>query len=212
MRSPSCVDCCCVWACSHTRTIRWSSWRSGYYALREPSSTAIYILLTVVRTFRLFCFRAWPALTTRVSRGTTKNIPNPVTRTMMSIWNMLFWMLGDRDEILIIPGLWSRGPENPPLSHFPSSWPRKLDQAIPTGDLRSFLRLMIFLNLDFTGFDVSSTTACSHQTKVVTDWMLPVFRPGLVGISRDNFVETLADMVSDYSILVFLHGSIANLL
>ena len=42
--------------------------------------------------------------------------------------------------------------------------------------------------------------------------MLPVFRPGLVGISRDNFVETLADMVSDYSILVFLHGSIANLL
>lgn len=105
-----------------------------------------------------------------------------------------------------------RGQPNPPLSHFPSSWSRKLDQPIPTGEFRSFLRLMLFLSLDSTGFDISGLAAWSNQAEEVVDCMLAAFRPGPEGISWDHFVEVLDDMVCDSYPCVLTGGSVTNLL
>lgn len=120
------------------------------------------------------------------------------------------WCVERRSRSHYNPAMVFRGQPNPPPSHFPSSWSRKLDQPIPTGESRSFLRLMLVLNLDSTGFDISSLAAWSQQAEEVVDCMLAAFRPGPEGISWDYFVEALADMVCDSYSCVLTGRIVAN--
>lgn len=81
------------------------------------------------------------------------------------------------------------GPSNPPPSHFPSSWSGDLDQTIPTGEFRSFLRLMMVLNLYNSGIDVARFSACLTQVEKTTDCLLAAFQPSLNHgmLSWENF-------------------------
>src|SRR5699024_5560608 len=48
------------------------------------------------------------------------------------------WMVKNRARDPNNPRVMISGPENPPLSHFPSSWSKNLDESILTGDFQSF--------------------------------------------------------------------------
>ena len=105
------------------------------------------------------------------------------------------WMVRNRVRDPSNPRVMISGPENPPPSHFPSSWSKDFDQSIPTGDFRSFLRLMTVLNLYNSGAD--SSTLSAWQIEKVTSCMLEAFQPSATGITWDNFSQAVENyMVS----------------
>lgn len=77
------------------------------------------------------------------------------------------------------------GPQNPLPSHFPSPWSGDLNQEIPTGEFRSFLRLMLILNLYNSGIDAACFSACLYQVEKATDCVLAAFCPS----SNHGFVS-----------------------
>lgn len=81
------------------------------------------------------------------------------------------------------------GLANPPASHFPSSWSRNFDQPIPTAEFRSFLRLMVFLNL----YDSRADASNHVQVEKVTDCLLAAFQPNIAGIVWDHFSQAIAN-------------------
>ena len=81
------------------------------------------------------------------------------------------------------PKVMIQGPKQPPPSQFPSSWSRDLDQFIPTVEFRSFLRLMVVLNLFSSGIEAKDFITSVPQTEKVTDCLLAAFQAGPNGIS-----------------------------
>ena len=105
------------------------------------------------------------------------------------------WMVRNRARDPNNPRVMISGPENPPPSHFPSSWSKDFDQSIPTGDFRSFLRLMTVLNLYHGGANVSNLSV--QQIEEVTSCMLAAFQPSTAGITWNNFSQVIENhMVS----------------
>ena len=93
------------------------------------------------------------------------------------------------------PRVMISGPENPPPSHFPSSWSKDFDQSIPTADFQSFLRLMTVLNLYHSGADFSNISV--QQIEDVTSCMLAAFQPSATEITWNNFSQVIENhMVS----------------
>lgn len=68
-------------------------------------------------------------------------------------------------------------PRSPPPSHFPSPWASDVDQMIPVGEFRSFLRLMLVLNLFNSGIDAGCFSAFLPQVEKSTDCLLAAFQP-----------------------------------
>ena len=103
------------------------------------------------------------------------------------------------------PRVMISGPKNPP-SHFPSSWSKNFNQSIPTAEFRSFLRLMIFLNLYDSCVDASN----HHQIEEVTECLLAAFRPSVTGITWDYFSQVIGNHMVRLSILLSNSCNIAN--
>lgn len=97
------------------------------------------------------------------------------------------------------------GLANPPASNFPSSWSRNFDQPIPTAEFRSFLRLMVFLNLCDSRADARNHV----QVEKVTDCLLAAFQPNTAGITWDHFSQTIPNHMVRLSTIQTL-DNIAN--
>lgn len=83
-----------------------------------------------------------------------------------------------------------------PSSHFPSPWASDVDQIIPVGEFRSFLRLMLVLSLFSSGIDVGCFSKCLPQVERATDCLLAVFQPSSNhGIPWEQFVHAAEDDV-----------------
>ena len=89
------------------------------------------------------------------------------------------------------PRVWLPGPENPPFSHFPSSWSKNFDQSIPTLEFRSFLRLMIFLNIYHSHMETRNIASLHLQVEKVTNCMLAAFQPSAAGIIWNHFSQVI---------------------
>lgn len=80
-----------------------------------------------------------------------------------------------------------------PCSHFPSPWASDVDQIIPVGEFRSFLRLMLVLNLFGSGIDAGYFSMCLPQVEMATDCVLAAFQPSIHGILCENFAKVFED-------------------
>lgn len=132
----------------------------------------------------------------------------------------------DHDLMAVISGMKNRrrhpdqpkvmiqGPKQPPPPQFPSSWSRDLDQFIPTDEFRSFLRLIVVLNLFSSGIEAKVFITSVPQTEKVTDCLLTAFQAGPNGISWDVFDQVMKnDMVRNtkYILLVSILTRVALL-
>lgn len=91
------------------------------------------------------------------------------------------------------PSVWLPGLENPPSSHFPSSWSKNFDQSIPTLEFRSFLRLVIFLNMYHSHMETGNIASLHLQVEKVTNCMLAAFQPSAAGIIWDHFNQVIGN-------------------
>lgn len=89
------------------------------------------------------------------------------------------------------PNVWLPGPENPPSSHFPSSWSKHFDQSIPTLEFRSFLRLVIFLNMYHSHMERANTALLHLQVENATNCKLAAFQPSAAGITWNHFSQAI---------------------
>lgn len=137
MLFPPCIDCCCEWVLSLTKTIQRSSSLLRFCALLVFFSSETREIL--IATLASLCFRAWLVSTTPEVQDEPRDEADDfhLRQALLTIRYLV------RDSVY--PTMMHRVPENPP-SHCPSSWSRKLDHSIPTKDFRAFLRLMVVLN------------------------------------------------------------------
>lgn len=89
------------------------------------------------------------------------------------------------------PKVWLPGPENPPSVHFPSSWSKNFDQSIPTLEFRSFLRLVLFLNMYHSHMETANTESLHLQVENATNCMLAAFQPSAAGITWNHFSQAI---------------------
>lgn len=80
----------------------------------------------------------------------------------------ILWELSKRGRDENNPKVMHRDPQYP-CSHFPSPWASDVDQIIPVGEFRSFLRLMLVLNLFGSGIDAGYFSMCLPQVEMATD-------------------------------------------
>lgn len=105
--------------------------------------------------------------------------------------NEAFSMAKDRFRDPDNPSVWLRGLENPPSSHFPSTWSKNFDQSIPTLEFRSFLRLVIFLNMYHSHMETRNIASLHLQVEKVTNCMLAAFQPSTAGIIWNHFSQVI---------------------
>ena len=103
--------------------------------------------------------------------------------------NEAFSMAKDRFRVPDNPSVWLPGLENPPSSHFPSSWSKNFDQSIPTLEFRSFLRLVIFLNMYHSHMETGNIASLHLQVEKVTKCMLAAFQPSAAGVIWNHMVR-----------------------
>ena len=115
------------------------------------------------------------------------------------------WLVRNRHRDPNNPRIMISGPANAPPSHFPSSWSKSFDQLIPTAEFRSFLRLMVFLNLCDSRADARNHV----QVEKVTDCLLAAFQPNTAGITWDHFSQTIPNHMVRLSTIQTL-DNIAN--
>lgn len=102
--------------------------------------------------------------------------------------NRVLHLLRNRRRSPDNPKAMIQGPSHPPVSHFPSSWSADFEQVIPGQEFRSFLRLMLVLNLYQSGIDIDNfaNSIILAEVEKSTDCMLSTFLKS--GASADGHI------------------------